>query len=74
MVSQHRTLAAQGALEWAPGGARTLLLRGEEPPFAPRSHEAGAAEVSSLVADGETVLLDRGRRAWRWPACCGTGR
>ncbi|MFJ5780196.1 DeoR/GlpR family DNA-binding transcription regulator [Streptomyces sp. NPDC093094] len=60
------TLAAQGVLERVRGGARTLLLRGEEPPFALRTREAVeakrriAAEVSSLVADGETVLLDSG--------------
>lgn len=59
-------LAAQGVLERVHGGARTLLLRGEEPPFALRAHEAVeakrriAAEVSSLIADGETVLLDSG--------------
>jgi DeoR family transcriptional regulator, fructose operon transcriptional repressor len=60
------TLAAQGALERFRGGARTLLLRGEEPPFALRAHEAPdakrriAAAVSRLIADGETVLLDSG--------------
>jgi DeoR family transcriptional regulator, fructose operon transcriptional repressor len=60
------TLAAQGVLERFRGGARTLLLRGEEPPFALRSHEALdakrriAAEVCRLIADGETVLLDSG--------------
>lgn len=59
-------LAAQGALERVRGGARTLLLRGEEPPFALRAHEAVeakrriAAEVSALIADGESVLLDSG--------------
>ncbi len=59
-------LAAQGALERVRGGARTLLLRGAEPPFALRAHEAGdakrriASEVSRLIADGETVLLDSG--------------
>jgi DeoR/GlpR family transcriptional regulator of sugar metabolism len=59
-------LAAQGALERVRGGARTLLLRGEEPPFALRTHEAVdakrriAAEVATLIADGETVLLDSG--------------
>ncbi|GAA1366513.1 DeoR/GlpR family DNA-binding transcription regulator [Streptomyces beijiangensis] len=59
-------LAAQGVLERVRGGARTLLLRGEEPPFGLRAHEAVeakrriAAEVSALVADGETVLLDSG--------------
>ncbi|MDI9832465.1 DeoR/GlpR family DNA-binding transcription regulator [Streptomyces sp. KAU_LT] len=60
------TLAAQGVLERVRGGARTLLLRGEEPPFALRAHEAVdakrriAAEVSALVADGESVVLDSG--------------
>ncbi|MFC5219979.1 DeoR/GlpR family DNA-binding transcription regulator [Streptomyces coerulescens] len=60
------TLAAQGVLERVRGGARTLLLRGEEPPFALRVRESVdikrriAAEISSLVADGETVLLDSG--------------
>ncbi|WAZ26067.1 DeoR/GlpR family DNA-binding transcription regulator [Streptomyces cinnabarinus] len=59
-------LAAQGVLERVRGGARTLLLRGEEPPFALRAHKAVdakrriAAEVSALIADGETVLLDSG--------------
>ena len=60
------TLAAQGVLERFRGGARTLLLRGEEPPFALRVHEGVdakrriAAEVSRLIGDGETVLLDSG--------------
>src|ERR1700733_7715405 len=60
------TLAARGALERVRGGARTLLLRGEEPPFALRAHEAAdakrriASEVSRLIADGETVPLDSG--------------
>ncbi|WP_327250343.1 DeoR/GlpR family DNA-binding transcription regulator [Streptomyces sp. NBC_01244] len=60
------TLAAQGVLERVRGGARTLLLRGEEPPFALRAHEAVdakrriAAEVSALIADGESVVLDSG--------------
>ncbi|MEW1646488.1 DeoR/GlpR family DNA-binding transcription regulator [Streptomyces sp. NPDC091219] len=59
-------LAAQGVLERVRGGARTLLLRGEEPPFALRAREGVeakrriAAEVSALIADGETVLLDSG--------------
>jgi DeoR family transcriptional regulator, fructose operon transcriptional repressor len=59
-------LAAQGVLERFRGGARTLLLRGEEPPFALRAHEGLeakrriAAVVAGLVAEGETVLLDSG--------------
>jgi DeoR/GlpR family transcriptional regulator of sugar metabolism len=60
------TLASQGVLERVRGGARTLLLRGEEPPFALRAHEATdakrriAAAISALVADGESVVLDSG--------------
>ncbi|MFI0940275.1 DeoR/GlpR family DNA-binding transcription regulator [Streptomyces sp. NPDC021020] len=59
-------LAAQGVLERVRGGARTLLLRGDEPPFALRAHEAVeskqriAAAVNALIADGESVLLDSG--------------
>ncbi|MFI0721655.1 DeoR/GlpR family DNA-binding transcription regulator [Streptomyces sp. NPDC021224] len=59
-------LAAQGVLERVRGGARTLLLRGDEPPFALRAHEAVeskqriAAAVDALIADGESVLLDSG--------------
>jgi DeoR/GlpR family transcriptional regulator of sugar metabolism len=59
-------LAQQGVLERVRGGARTLLLRGQEPPFALRVHEGLdakrriAAEVASLINDGETVLLDSG--------------
>ena len=60
------TLATHGALERVRGGARTLLLRGEEQPFALRADEAAdakhriASEVSRLIADGESVLLDSG--------------
>jgi DeoR/GlpR family transcriptional regulator of sugar metabolism len=60
------TLAAQGVLERVRGGARTLLLRGAEPPFALRAHQAVeakrriAAAVAGLVADGESVVLDSG--------------
>ncbi|BBB00076.1 putative DeoR family transcriptional regulator [Actinacidiphila reveromycinica] len=59
-------LAGQGVLERVRGGARTLLLRGEEPPFALRVRDAVdakrriAAEASALIADGETVVLDSG--------------
>ncbi|MEW1859641.1 DeoR/GlpR family DNA-binding transcription regulator [Streptomyces sp. NPDC088194] len=59
-------LAGQGVLERYRGGARSLLLRGEEPPFALRETESRAvkqriaAEVAALVADGETVVLDSG--------------
>ncbi|WP_406835385.1 DeoR/GlpR family DNA-binding transcription regulator [Streptomyces sp. AHU1] len=60
------TLASQGVLERVRGGARTLLLRGEEPPFALRTNESVdakrriAAEVCAMIADGESVLLDSG--------------
>ncbi|WP_424215743.1 DeoR/GlpR family DNA-binding transcription regulator (plasmid) [Streptomyces sp. BI20] len=59
-------LAAQGVLERVRGGARTLLLRGQEPPFALRAREAVDAKrriadrVNALIADGESVLLDSG--------------
>jgi DeoR/GlpR family transcriptional regulator of sugar metabolism len=59
-------LADQGVLERYRGGARSLLLRGDEPPFALRSHEGLetkrriAAEVAGLIADGESVVLDSG--------------
>lgn len=59
-------LAGQGVLERYRGGARSLLLRGEEPPFALRAHEGVeakrriAAETAALLADGESVVLDSG--------------
>ena len=59
-------LAEQGVLERYRGGARSLLLRGEEPPFALRAQDGLdakrriAAEVAGLIADGESVVLDSG--------------
>lgn len=59
-------LAEQGLLERYRGGARSLLLRGEEPPFAVREHEGLAAKqriaaaVAEMIADGESVVLDSG--------------
>ncbi|MEV0372918.1 DeoR/GlpR family DNA-binding transcription regulator [Streptomyces sp. NPDC050636] len=59
-------LADQGVLERYRGGARSLLLRGDEPPFALRAQEGLetkrriAAEVAELIADGESVVLDSG--------------
>ncbi|BAU87880.1 deoR family transcriptional regulator [Streptomyces laurentii] len=59
-------LAEQGVLERYRGGARTLLLRGQEPPFALRAAEDQetkrriAAEAARLIAEGESVLLDSG--------------
>ncbi|WP_138906393.1 DeoR/GlpR family DNA-binding transcription regulator [Streptomyces chryseus] len=59
-------LAEQGVLERYRGGARSLLLQGEEPPFALRAQEGSetkrriAAEVAALIADGESVVVDSG--------------
>ncbi|WP_297543548.1 DeoR/GlpR family DNA-binding transcription regulator [Amycolatopsis sp.] len=59
-------LADQGVLERFRGGARSLLLRGEEPPFAMRAQEGLdvkrriGAKVAELIADGEAVVLDGG--------------
>jgi DeoR/GlpR family transcriptional regulator of sugar metabolism len=59
-------LAEQGVLERYRGGARSLLLRGQEPPFAVRAHEDHdgkkriAAAVVEMLADGEAVVLDSG--------------
>ncbi|NUP01822.1 MAG: DeoR/GlpR transcriptional regulator [Nonomuraea sp.] len=59
-------LAQQGVVRRVRGGALSLLLRGEEPPFAVRQREAveakrriGAA-VAAFIADGEAVVLDGG--------------
>lgn len=62
-------LAQQGVVRRVRGGALSLLLRGEEPPFGVREREATdakhriAAEVAGLLADGEAVLLDGGTTA-----------
>ncbi|MDH2430565.1 DeoR/GlpR family DNA-binding transcription regulator [Sphaerisporangium sp. TRM90804] len=62
-------LAQQGVARRIRGGAQSLLLRGEEPPFGVREHEAAeqkrliAAEVAALLADGEAVVLDGGTTA-----------
>lgn len=59
-------LARQGVVRRVRGGAVSLLLRGEEPPFGVREREAVeakrriAAEVAELLVDGEAVLLDGG--------------
>ncbi|MGW2670154.1 DeoR/GlpR family DNA-binding transcription regulator [Streptomyces sp. NPDC001272] len=59
-------LAEQGVLERYRGGARSLLLRGEEAPFPLRTRDGVevkrrlAAEVVALLADGESVVLDSG--------------
>ncbi len=59
-------LARRGIVRRVRGGALSLLLRGEESPFGVREREAVeakqriGAEVASLIADGEAVLLDGG--------------
>ncbi len=59
-------LAQQGVVRRVRGGALSLLLRGEEPPFGVREREAVdakrriAQEVAALLADGEAVVLDGG--------------
>jgi DeoR/GlpR family transcriptional regulator of sugar metabolism len=59
-------LAEQGVIERYRGGARSLLLRGEEPPFALRAQDGTeakrriAAAVAAMLADGESVVLDSG--------------
>lgn len=59
-------LAEQGVLERYRGGARSLLLRGEEPPFALRTQDGLdakrriAAEVAAMLSDGESVVIDSG--------------
>lgn len=64
-------LADQGILERYRGGARSLLLRGEEPPFALRIEEGRsakeqiAAEAAELIADGESIVIDGGTTCLR---------
>ncbi|GAA1616829.1 DeoR/GlpR family DNA-binding transcription regulator [Nonomuraea maheshkhaliensis] len=59
-------LAQQGVVRRVRGGALSLLLRGEEPPFGVREREAVEAKrrigqaAAELVADGEAVILDGG--------------
>lgn len=59
-------LADQGVLERYRGGARSLLLRGQEPPFALRAREGLeakrriAAEAAAMLSEGESVVLDSG--------------
>ncbi|MEV0313119.1 DeoR/GlpR family DNA-binding transcription regulator [Nonomuraea fuscirosea] len=62
-------LAQQGVVRRVRGGALSLLLRGEEPPFGVREREAVEAKrrigqaAAELVADGEAVILDGGTTA-----------
>jgi DeoR/GlpR family transcriptional regulator of sugar metabolism len=60
------SLAAQGVLRRVRGGATSLMLRGEEPPFPMRELDSAdakrriAAAVAELIADGEAVAVDSG--------------
>jgi DeoR family transcriptional regulator, fructose operon transcriptional repressor len=62
-------LAAQGVARRVRGGAVSLLMRGDELPFAMREMEAGdtkrriGAAVAASIRDGEAVLLDSGTTA-----------
>jgi len=64
-------LADQGVLRRVRGGAMSLLLRGEAPPFKVREHEAADAKariggkINDLLADGESVILDSGTTTLR---------
>jgi DeoR/GlpR family transcriptional regulator of sugar metabolism len=59
-------LAEQRVLERYRGGAKSLLLRGEETPFALREQDGLevkqriATAVAGLIADGESVVIDSG--------------
>lgn len=59
-------LASAGALRRVHGGAVSLLLRGEELPFALREIESTPAKeriaqtVAGLLSDGEAVIVDSG--------------
>lgn len=62
-------MVAMGLARRVRGGALSLLMRGEEPPFAMRAVErAGAkrrigAAVAAMLRDGEAVILDSGSTA-----------
>src|ERR1700734_1552912 len=62
-------LVAQGAARRVRGGAGSLLLRAEEPPFSVRLLAAGDTKrqigrvAADLLADGESIVLDSGTTA-----------
>jgi len=68
-------LVAQGAARRVRGGAVSLLLRAEEPPFSVRSVVAGDSKrrigrvAADLLADGESVVLDSGTTALEVARC-----
>src|ERR1700749_4904879 len=68
-------LVAQGAARRVRGGAISLLLRAEEPPFSVRAGAAGDAKrrigrvAADLLAEGESVVLDSGTTALEVARC-----
>lgn len=68
-------LVAQGAARRVRGGAVSLLLRAEEPPFSVRVVAAGDAKrrigraAADLLVDGESVVLDSGTTALEVARC-----
>jgi DeoR/GlpR family transcriptional regulator of sugar metabolism len=68
-------LVAQGAARRVRGGAVSLLLRAEEPPFSVRTVAAGDAKrrigrvAADLLVDGESVVLDSGTTALEVARC-----
>jgi DeoR/GlpR family transcriptional regulator of sugar metabolism len=68
-------LVAQGAARRVRGGAISLLLRAEEPPFSLREVAAGDAKrrigrvAADLLAEGESVVLDSGTTALEVARC-----
>jgi DeoR/GlpR family transcriptional regulator of sugar metabolism len=68
-------LVAQGAARRVRGGAISLLLGADEPPFSVRAVAAGDAKrrigraAADLLAEGETVALDSGTTALEVARC-----
>jgi DeoR/GlpR family transcriptional regulator of sugar metabolism len=68
-------LVGQGAARRVRGGAISLLLRAEEPPFSVRAVAAGDAKrrigrvAADLLAEGESVVLDSGTTALEVARC-----
>src|ERR1700691_5961983 len=68
-------LVAQGAARRVRGGAISLLLRAEEPPFSVRAVAAGDAKrrigrvAADLLAEGDSVVLDSGTTALEVARC-----
>jgi DeoR/GlpR family transcriptional regulator of sugar metabolism len=73
-------LAARGVARRVRGGAVSLLMRGEELPFAVREMEAVeakrriAARTGELLRDGEAIVLDSGTTALEVARVLVTGR